>query len=89
MELVSQDAAYIVFLFMTFIHEQFRINRLTLATARDFGYRGNAVQQTNIEENQNSKVYIANVGATQFVNQNDMQQLVTKKNMQANQIIQL
>ena len=89
MELVSQDAAYIVFLFMTFIHEQFRIDRLTLAMARNFGYRGNAVQQTNIEENQNSEGYIVNVSATQFVNQNDMQQLVIKDNMQANQIIQL
>ena len=74
---------------MTFICKQYRINPLTLATAGDYGYSGNGAQQANAEEDTKFEGYVTNVSAVQSTNQNVMQQLVARNNMQGGQVTQL
>ena len=65
----SPSTAHMV-LFMEFIREKCRINQLTSARARDFGYSGNVANKA--AEDARFEGYVSNVGAAQAVNQNSM-----------------
>ena len=54
-----------------------------------YGYGGNVTQQATEEKDAKVEQYVANVSAAHSANQNSIQQLVARKNMQAVQIIRL
>ena len=66
-----------------FVREQYCLHRLTSATAGSFGYGGNA---NKAAEDARFEGYVANIGAAQAANQNTIQQLVVRNNMQENAI---
>ena len=68
------------------MRQQCRLHRLTSATAGSFGYGGNAIEAA---EDVRFEGYVANVGAAQAENQNTIQQLVARNNMQANAITKM
>ena len=72
--------------FGQFVREQCRLHHLTSTTAGSFGYGGNANEAA---EDARLKGYVVNVGAAQVANQNIVQTLVARNNMQANAITQL
>ena len=60
---------------------------INLGNGRGFGYAGNAAHEA--AEDARFEGYVANIGTAQAVNQNTMQQIVARHNMQAGQISQL
>ena len=73
--------------FQQFMREQCRLHRLTSATAGSFGFGGNANEAT--EDDARFEGFVANVGAAHAANQNVVQTLVHRNNMQANAITQM
>ena len=74
------------FNFQEFMREQCRLHCLTSATAGSFGYGGN---ENKAAEDAACEGYVANVGTAQAANQNVVQTLVQRNNMQANAITQM
>ena len=74
------------FNFQEFMREQCRLHRLTSATAGCFGYGGNT---NKAAEDAAFEGYVANVGAAQAANQNVVQTLIQRNNVQASAITQM
>ena len=74
------------FNFQEFMREQCRFHRLTSATAGSFGYGGNA---NKAAEDAAVEGYAANAGAAQAANQNVVQTLIQRNNVQASAITQM
>ena len=68
------------------MREQCRLHRLTSATAGSFGYGGNANEAA---EDASFEGYVASVGAAQAANQNVVQTLIQRNNVQASAITQM
>ena len=68
------------------MREQCRLHRLTSATAGSFGYGGNASEAAGDAAFEG---YVANVGAAQAANQNVVQTLIQRNNVQPSAITQM
>ena len=73
--------------FEQFTRDQCSLHRLTSATAGSFGYGGNANEAA--EDDARFKGCVANAGAAQAANQNMVQTIIQRNNVQASAITQM